>query len=146
MSQKTETKIEYFTSDIFHKKSDADSIKLVEGISESQVYRLNGKIVNHKKLSFGKLIQTKVSGISGWHRFDEAFSRKMHSDRFTPKSVFSVLEDVVDKYDVKVGDVIMLQEWKWYAPESSVQGRDSTFYLITDDEFKPFSRATGEWI
>ena len=70
----------------------------------------------------------------------------MHSDRFTPKSVFSVLEDVVDKYDVKVGDVILLQEWKWYAPESSVQGRDATCYLVTDGEFKPFNRATGEWI
>ncbi len=165
MSQTTEQKIKSRSVTIFLKRdnvgNEADTVKLIEGINESRVYKLNGKVVDPKKISFGKLIQTDVSGVSGWHRYHEAFAQ-VFTVNTNPKAykydsgdIYEVINNAygdaqkelgvvhgIDMREATVGDYIQVQEWGY---EGVQVGRIRNF-MISEVDFDEFDISTGEFL
>ncbi len=165
MSQIAEQKIKSRSVTIFLKKenvgNEEDSVRLIEGIKESQTYKLNGKVVNPKKISFSKLIQTDVSGINGRHRYSEAFSQiftvNTHPDAYKYDSgdIYKVIDDAYgdaqkelgETHGTKmrkatIGDIIQVQEWGY----DGVQVGRIRNFMVSKVDFDEFDVAEGEFL
>ena len=161
MKQTTENKIVSRSVDLLLKKDSSfreeDTVKLIEGISEHQVYKLNGNVVNQKELSFDELIKTKVSGVSGWHRFDKAFERHFTDTKFdgdvnikqTLDKAYEYGQNGLDEANIfgeirsiSVGDVLAVTEWG----EDGHAVGSPRFFLVSGVGFDEFLRADGAWI
>lgn len=132
--------------------SDEDTIKLVKGISDKKTFTLNGKVVNQREITFDQLMKTETTGVSGWHRFEDAFARKFSKVQFTGegditqamgeafKQGQNEFESVFgDIRSVRVGDVFEVQEW----PVGGGESLSLRFFVITSAGFVEFERATG---
>ncbi len=165
MSQTTEQKIKSRSVTIFLKRenagNEADTVKLVEGMNESRVYKLNGKVVDPKKISFGKLIQTDVSGVSGWHRYHDAFAQVFtvktnpSAYKYDKGDIYKVIDDAygdaqkemgevhgIDMRKATVGDIIQVQEWGY---EGVQVGRIRNF-MVSKVDFDEFDVVKGEFL
>ncbi len=145
--------------DLFLKKDpsfrEEDSVKLIEGISEKPIHKLDGKIVDPKKISFSTLMQTEVSGASGWHRFEDAFDQQFTSTKFSgdghvDKALNEAFEGGQNDFgnvfgdkirSVSVGDVFSVQEWG-----EDGHGLGLRFFLVANVGFDEFKRATGVFL
>jgi len=165
MSQTTEQKIKSRSVTIFLKKenvgSEEDTVRLVEGIKQEQVYKLNGKVVKPKDISFGKLIQTEVSGTNGSHRFRESFSQvftvNTHPDAYKYDSgdIYEVIDNAYGDaqkelgvvYGSKmrkatVGDYIQVQEWGY----NGYQVGKIRDFMIAKVDFDEFNVVEAEFL
>jgi len=164
MSQTTEQKIKSRSVTIFLKNenvgNEEDTVRLVEGIKQERVYKLNGKVVEPKKISFGKLIQTEVSGINGLHRFRESFSQVFTVNthpkayKYDSGDIYEVINKAygdaqkelgvvhgTEMREATVGDYIQVQEWGY----EGVQVGKIRNFMISEIDFDEFD-FTGDFL
>lgn len=138
---------------------EKDSENLIEGISEKRKHFLNGKEVDIKDMSLGEIIKTEVKGISGYHRFDEAFRPHFAKKDFDGKKPIEEIlniayelgqnglgeingndESVFSTYgkvrSVSVGDVFVIRK---YVKDGMQEGNMRRF-LVSCVGFREFDR------
>jgi hypothetical protein len=157
----SQNKIKSRSATVFLKKDSAlDSIKLIEGIGEKRTHTLNGKVVDIKNMSMNEIIQTEVTGVNGWHRFNDAFAQVFtNGERIFDfpngnEDIFKVLDDTfgiakkamgevfeMEMRPIDIGDVIQISEWGFDGIAVSLR-----HFVVTDVDFEEFKRATGEFL
>lgn len=165
MKQISQHKVQSRSVTVLLKKDNVgdykDSVKLIEGISEKREFLLDGKVVDVKEYSFGELMKTTTSGVSGWHRFHEAFAQihTVGTNQFEyPNGEQDIYETIDNAFGegqneqgevygtemrkIQVGDIITVQEWGF----EGVQVGNMRSFVVADVDFEEFSRATGEFL
>ncbi len=165
MKQITQQKIKSRSVTVLLKKDNVgdyeDSVKLIEGISEKREFLLDGKVVDVKEFSFGELLKTTTRGISGWHRYEEAFAQVFTNgtnEYEYPNGEQDIYEVIDNAYGegqeelgevfgtkmrkIRVGDVLSVQEWGF----DGVQVGNIRNFVVSEVDFDEFSRALGVFL
>ena len=156
--------VDHYTATVFLQKENAGSdkvaTKLIEGISEKpKWFNADGSPMK-KGSGLGSMMKGYKEGENGSRRLMESYSQvfgKSPSPSWGGSmDIYKVLEQAMIEggkshnhvygtpmRKLMIGDTISIQEWSWYAPESSIQGRVTRHYMISETGFEEYSFEQG---